>query len=44
MTEASKGPSGRRRSWVAKVDVAMHVGFLIAVAISLVYALITGRW
>ena len=45
MTDASEnGPSRRRRSWMAKVDLAMHVGFLLIVAIALVYSLITGRW
>ena len=44
MTDSSeKGPSARRRSWVAKVDIAMHVGFLLTVVIALAFSLITGR-
>jgi len=45
MTDANpKGPPARRPRWVAKVDLVMHVGFLLTAAISLVHSLITGRW
>ena len=45
MTEASEnGRSPRRRDWMAKVDLAIHVGFWLIAAIALVSSLITGRW
>ena len=44
MTDANqKVPLARRGSWVAKVDIAVHVAFLILVAICLLIWFITGQ-
>jgi len=36
-------PNTRRRKWVAKVDIAMRLGFLLAAVVSLTLSIVTGQ-